>query len=132
MEVFEKDCLVRLGTCVALRGYSDEERKAADVKVTMPDGEEIQRELMCGSITKIPLDADAEATVDIDPTMSFDIGRGFGRPLSTNVTGGVVGIILDARGRPLRLPEDDDARKTRVLSWLRDLEIYPGLDKYLT
>jgi uncharacterized protein (TIGR01319 family) len=132
MEVFEKDCLVRLGTCVALRGYSDEERKAADVTVTLPDGEVIQRELTYGSITKVPLDADAEATVTIDPSMSFDIGRGFGRPLTATVTGGVVGIILDARGRPLRLPEDDAARKARVLSWLRDLEMYPGIDKYLT
>ena len=132
MEVFEKDCLVRLGTCVALRGYSDEERKAADVTVTLPNGEEIQRELTYGSITKVPLSADAEATVTIDPTMSFDIGRGFGRPRTATVTGGVVGIILDARGRPLRLPEDDAARRARVLSWFRDLEMYPGIDKYLT
>ena len=100
--------------------------------MTLPNGEEIQRELAYGSITKAPLSADAEATVTIDPTMSFDIGRGFGRPRTATVTGGVVGIILDARGRPLRLPEDDAARRARVLSWLRDLEMYPGIDKYLT
>ena len=33
-------------------------------------------------------------------------------------TAAVVGVILDARGRPLLLPEDDDARRAKLLEWL--------------
>jgi hypothetical protein len=32
--------------------------------------------------------------------------------------GGVVGIIVDARGRPLQLPSDDALRRRKLIEWL--------------
>ena len=39
-------------------------------------------------------------------------------PLRRNVTGGVVGVIFDGRGRPLQLPEEADTRHRQLLEWL--------------
>ena len=39
--------------------------------------------------------------------------------------GGVTGIILDARGRPLHLPEEEGVRKEMLLKWIHALDLYP-------
>jgi hypothetical protein len=53
-----------------------------------------------------------------------DIGRGLGRGGKPyKVQGGAVGLIIDARGRPLvnALPSDADERLQRVQQWLWDV-----------
>jgi hypothetical protein len=37
------------------------------------------------------------------------------------VLGGLVGLIIDARGRPLVLPSDPTKRRERVQQWLWDM-----------
>jgi hypothetical protein len=49
------------------------------------------------------------------------VGAGSGRALETKVSGGVVGVILDARGRPLHLPADNTARKASLCCWMKEL-----------
>jgi hypothetical protein len=126
MEIFEKDCLVKLGTSIAFRGQArDRREKVADVTISLPDGNVISRELIYGTITKVPFGTAETAQIEITPTRRFDIGAGNGRRLSTEVTGGVVGIILDARGRPLTLPDDVDARQKMLRSWFDAMDAYP-------
>jgi hypothetical protein len=38
---------------------------------------------------------------------------------------GNVGLIFDARGRPLRLPEDRAACRVQMTKWIKALELYP-------
>ena len=43
------------------------------------------------------------------------------------VPAGVVGLVLDARGRqPFALPADRAARIERLSAWNRALDLYPG------
>jgi hypothetical protein len=46
-------------------------------------------------------------------------------PIEKRVEGGVVGIIIDARGRPLALPEDDTERRRKLVDWMIALDMYP-------
>jgi hypothetical protein len=39
--------------------------------------------------------------------------------------GGVAGVLLDARGRPIYLPEEDDARKDLLVKWFAAVGMYP-------
>jgi len=39
------------------------------------------------------------------------------------VQGGVVGVIVDARGRPLQLPAEPTTRLSRLQEWLRALNL---------
>ena len=41
------------------------------------------------------------------------------------ISGGVVGIILDGRGRPFDLPTDPKTRVSRLKEWMLELDIYP-------
>jgi hypothetical protein len=54
-----------------------------------------------------------------------DMGAGLGNPVQRKIDGGVSGIILDARGRPVTLPQDKTERKKMLLRWYRALGCYP-------
>jgi len=127
MEIFEKDCLVRLGTCISPRGQlkNGEDKKVATITMKMPNGETVVEEPTYGTIKKIPLEEGKTAQVDIRPSRGFDVGTGSGRRLSTQVEGGVVGILIDTRGRPLSLPESSEERKRKLIEWFTALEAYP-------
>ena len=48
-----------------------------------------------------------------------------GKSLEKIVEGGVVGIVIDARGRPLTLPEIEADRKKILRKWYSALDLYP-------
>jgi len=71
--------------------------------------------------------ADGHARLTAIPERGFDVGAGRGRPYSTEVRGGVVGFIVDARGRqPFVLPTAAAERIARLRAWNQALELYPG------
>jgi hypothetical protein len=49
------------------------------------------------------------------------MGSGKGRPVSYTVSGGEVGLIIDTRGRPLVIPEDDRQRAVKSREWFAAL-----------
>jgi uncharacterized protein (TIGR01319 family) len=126
LEVFEKDCLVRLGTLIAPRGIPEREGEdIMKVEMTMTDGTVRTESLKLGDIIRVPLDIAATAKVKITPNRECDIGEGPGQVREAEVQGGVAGVILDARGRPLRTPTDRTEMKKLLLKWFRALDMYP-------
>ena len=58
--------------------------------------------------------------------MVSDLGAGRGRPIEVAVRPGVVGLVIDARGRrPFTLPDNDAERQARLREWNRALDLYP-------
>jgi uncharacterized protein (TIGR01319 family) len=123
--VFDKDCLVRLGTCIAPAGTAELGEPVMKVEMTMPGGESLVEELNLGEIKLIPLAERQEAKAIITPAKEFDMGDGPGKPVEKTIIGGVAGVLLDARGRPIYLPEDDGERRELMLKWFRALDLYP-------
>ena len=123
--VFDKDCLVRLGTCVAPAGTAELGEPVMKVEMRMPGGETLVEELSIGEVKLIPLAEREEAKAVITPAKQFDIGEGPGNAVERTITGGVAGVLLDARGRPLHLPENDAQRKELLLKWFTALDLYP-------
>jgi len=124
-QIFDKDCLVRLGTVIAPRGAAKDGEEVMTVELEMPDGELVKEEVRFGEIKRIPLEGDKRINVVVRPRRSFDVGFGPGHKRESIALGGEVGIILDARGRPLSLPEDDEARRTLLRNWFHTLDLYP-------
>jgi len=46
-------------------------------------------------------------------------------PVEREVHGGVVGVVLDGRGRPIQPPDDPDQRRRAVTQWHTALDCYP-------
>ncbi len=125
MEIFERDCIVKLGTCIALDGHAKRPGPAVRVKAYMPDGRVVEKVVNYGEIDMIPLGDDETAKVVIEPSSDFDVGAGKGKRREATVWGGAGGIIIDARGRPLKLPEDFEERREKLIKWFRALNAYP-------
>jgi len=122
--IFDKDCLVRLGTNIAAAGIGKPGEKVMTVELKMPNGDEMNEELSLGDIKLIKLAEREEAKATIIPAKEYDVGAGPGKELEATVSGGVAGVMLDARGRPLYLPEEENQRKEMLLKWFKAMELY--------
>lgn len=127
-EVFERDCIIFLGGCVAAAGEVEPTRAVMKVQGTLK-GESIDRTLGFGEL--VLLDASREDVFDVTITplqKTVDVGAGPGKAHKAQVKGGVAGIVLDTRGRPIVVPEGIE-RVPAVQRWTGDLGEYPeGVD----
>ncbi len=118
-QVVARDGLLNLGTVVSLVGTSREGALALRVRMKYDDGQTIEVEVPYGALEVIPLPPGRKATVELRPDSRFDVGLGRrGKGATTEMEGGVVGVIVDARGRPLSLPVDEDKRRTKIQEWM--------------
>jgi uncharacterized protein (TIGR01319 family) len=130
-QVFDKDCLIHLGTCIAPVGESKEEREILKYQFTMPDGKTLEGSVKYGEMRRIPLGIDEKTGVPLtckavlEPHRGFDVGGGKGGKVETTMHGGVTGIVIDCRGRPFNLPDDDKIRVQKLKEWMIALDIYP-------
>lgn len=110
-QVFDRDCLIKLGHVIAPVGKVKPGEVACTVTV---DG--VTHEAAFGSLKLVPMDSGLRDAV-IRPARKLDVGAGPGRDLTTQVEGGAVGLIIDCRGRPLTLPDDPAARIAALRQW---------------
>ena len=122
--IFDKDCLVRLGTVIAPAGSANLGEPAMTVELDMPSGQTVKEELNFGEIKRLDLAEGAEAKAAITPHKGLDMGSGPGHRVEKTVMGGAVGLILDARGRPLHIPDDVTARRDILVRWFKALDLY--------
>lgn len=123
MQVFERDCLIYLGTCVAPKGLGRPGQVCCRYELT--GGLQARGELQCGELLRLPLGVDATARAVLEPARGFDVGAGPGRRVEAELHGGTVGVILDGRGRPLLLPADRAACRASVSRWNDAVDLYP-------
>jgi uncharacterized protein (TIGR01319 family) len=121
-EVFERDCLIYLGTCVAPVGQGKPGEVCARYAVDLPSGRRTG-ELRVGELVLLPLAEGEEAELSLEPARRWDIGAGPEQAVQAQVRGGVVGLVLDARGRPIQMA-DNDERLAQVEAWYRALNLY--------
>ncbi len=122
--VFDKDCLVRLGTSVVPRGIGSNGDHVMDVEIETEDGEVFEESINWRDVKKIVLPERKKASITIKPARGFDIGLGERKELTTEIEGGVVGILLDGRGRPFTLPEDREECMMLLRTWWEKLSLY--------
>ncbi len=91
----------------------------------IPDGSAYEEELAFGDIVRVPLEERMAAKAVLTPHHGFDVGAGPEKPLNVEIEGGVVGVVIDTRGRPLTLPEDGRERRRTLLKWYEALDLYP-------
>jgi uncharacterized protein (TIGR01319 family) len=126
-QVFEKDCLIRLGTSVAPVGPGKEGQPALRVSLELPGGKREEFAMAHGSLKLVPL-ADGEfANATLRPEKGLDVGDGKGKERTLKLRGGVVGLIFDCRGRrPFGLPEERGRRIAKLNEWNEALGAYPA------
>ncbi len=127
-QVFDRDCLIRLGTVIAPVIVEKPGKVILRAKVEYPDRRTEYVDLKFGEILRLDLPLGVKAKVYLEPARGVDVGEGRGKKFVTDVEGGVVGLIFDGRGRPLLIPEKEDERVESLLRWFEALDVYPNLE----
>ena len=117
IEVFNKDCLVRLGTCVAPTGDAEIGDEVLEYSIKI-DNRNFKGVVTYGDLLLIACDYNSYKS-------SFKCKSGFSlngkKEYSTTLYGGKVGILLDCRGRPFKLHD-----KKTIKDWSMKTNEFPG------
>ena len=124
LEVFQKDCLIRLGTCIAPVGSAKDGEVVIEAEFTLSDGSVLNKTLLKNELTRIEVPYEP-VTAKITPSKKMDIGSGDGQELTSTIYGGEVGIILDGRNRPIEIPNDQGLRLDLLKKWSNAINEYP-------
>jgi hypothetical protein len=125
-EVFERDCLVRLGAVVAPMGSGKPGQACLSLEITPPAGAPTSHVAPFGELALLPLPETGTVRLKATPERGFDLGAGRGKAIEAEIHGGVVGLIADTRGRrPFTLPAEPATRIERLRAWNRALGVYP-------
>jgi len=125
VEVFEKDCLIYLGTCIAPSGMTREGKEVMEYEINFPNGKIENGVLKFGEVKLFSLGIGETAIFKGRPAKGFDLGKAKGANVEQEIWGGTVGIMLDGRGRPLELPDDDSHRVQKLIEWFTAWKVYP-------
>jgi hypothetical protein len=122
VQVLDTNTFLYLGTVITPVGNARPGTPILRVRMAQVHGPEITIDVKQGSLEIIPLPLGQSARLHLQPLHRFDVGMGApGRGGKLSVHGGVLGIVIDARGRPLRLPSDPARRMELQKKWLWSL-----------
>ncbi|MBM4399857.1 MAG: glutamate mutase L [Candidatus Cloacimonetes bacterium] len=125
-EVFNKDCLIYLGTCVAPVGRNKPGKPALSAKIALPDGTVFNEDIPYGEIRLLPCGVGQVAKAHLKSHGGTVLDKDKNKELEVDLHGGKVGIVLDTRGRqPFDLPVAAEVRVPLLKKWMKELKAYP-------
>ena len=127
-EVFEKDCLIHLGTCIAPTGKAKQNSVVLTAELTLKNGNQETHKIQFGELLRIEVPFEP-VNVKLTPGKGLDIGSGKNELIETTIYGGVVGIIFDGRGRPLDISKDPKQRIDDLKKWSDAVNEYPNFNQ---
>lgn len=90
--------------------------------LVLDNNEEIDIEVQQGNLTVLPLPQGQTAKMYLEPVNNADLGLGSpGKGGSFRVTAGSMGLVFDARGRPIRTSTDVLERQEILARWMLSL-----------
>jgi hypothetical protein len=123
VQVLESGSYISLGTVVAPVGHVRPGRKILTLHLEPERGADaVTGEVRMGQLAVIPLRQGDYARLTLRPERGIDVGFGGpGKAGALRIAGGALGLIIDARGRPLKLDPDPDRRRDANEKWLWDI-----------
>jgi hypothetical protein len=118
VQVLESGAFLSLGTVVSVVSAGSDGAMVARARLIYQNGTEAQAEIKYGNLNLLPLPQGQTARLALQPRDGADVGFGAGRAGAVTVSGGTMGIVFDARGRPIELPQDAGRRRDLLHRWL--------------
>ncbi len=122
IQSMEAGLLYDLGWVIAPAIREKAEKPILRLHLKHEDGRALEMEITNGSLELLPLAVGDEAELTIKPlSRKIDVGFGGGKSKKIKIIGGALGLVIDARGRPLKLSDDEEGRRQMLQKWRWDL-----------
>jgi hypothetical protein len=119
VQVIDSSTFLNLGTVITPVSNVRPGTPVLRLTMTTEGGAESSLEVRQGSLDMLPLPFGQSARLQVTPLHGADVGMGRpGRGGGVRVVGGALGLVVDARGRPLRLANDPERRAEAFKKWL--------------
>jgi hypothetical protein len=124
VQVLDSPAFPRLGTAICPVGKSHMGDPVLRYRLQYADSRQIRGDVRFGMIDLVPLPLGQKAQITIQLHRHFDLGLGgFGQGGSFVVEGGLAGLIIDARGRPLVFESDPAKNRKLQDDWLTQITV---------
>jgi hypothetical protein len=122
VEVLDTGGLVNLATVIVPVGAARPGETVLQLKMTYDDGSTFGIDVKYGDLELLPVPPGQRAVIDLKPSRGIDVGLGGpGVSGKRRIAGSLVGLLVDARGRPLSIPEDPAVRREQMQHWRWDV-----------
>jgi hypothetical protein len=116
VQVLESGAFVNLGTVISPMSEAPFGTPILRARLEYENKNEVKVEVKHGTLHMLPLARGESAHLYLEALGPTNLGMA--RPgRGVKVVGGVLGAVIDARGRPLRLPEDETRRQELLKKW---------------
>ena len=121
VQALDSEVVEHIGWVIMPKGNGRKGQEILHITVETEAGKLPDTDVEFGTLEIIALPPGQETTVTLKPSRGFDIGFGSGQAHTMMVQGGSVGLIIDARKRPLAFPQSDVARRSLIRQWIWDM-----------
>jgi hypothetical protein len=121
VQVLDGGVLTDIGWVVVAAGQSELGKPVLRLSMEMEGIAPVQREIKYGDLELIPFSAGKVADLVLQPAAGFDVGGGPGKRYTCKISGGTLGLLIDARGRPISVKGDEVTKRSRQQQWLRTI-----------
>ncbi|GAC1536330.1 MAG: glutamate mutase L [Herpetosiphon sp.] len=132
--IIEHDGLNSGALATVVLPYGDLRGEIGVAELTPVGGTTLEVKIQAGTIVRLPLPRGKRGTLRIKPARGVAIGANApGEMVVSNeaaITGSALGVVIDARPRPLQLPPSFAARQQMLLAHLRTLDALPVVTAY--
>lgn len=123
IQVMDEEVFTNLATVVTVNAIPSQGQKVLQIEVN--EGEQMPRlfhKIQMGDLKRIETIPNGKTELYLAPEDESDVGMGLpGLGGWVTVLDSKVGVVVDARGRPLNLPVDETARAETLHNWLWEL-----------
>lgn len=118
VQVLESSTFLNMATVISPVGNARTGTPVLRVRMVHENGSETSAEIRQGNLEVLQLPVGQSAQVHLQPLHRYDVGMGGpGRGGRIQVVGGALGVVIDARGRPLRLDKNPVNRREMINKW---------------
>ncbi len=124
VEVLESGAMQNLCTVISPVSNRKNGTTILYAHLVLDTKEEVDLEVQQGNLTVLPLPQGQTAKMYLEPANNADLGLGSpGKGGSYRITAGAMGLVFDARGRPIHTPLDPLERQETLNRWLLSLRV---------
>ncbi len=118
VQVLDSGALSYLAKVICPVGNTAYGTPILNLKLIQEDGMTSETETKMGALQMLPVPSGRMARLQLRPIGRTDVGLGPGKGMEVEIVGSPLGVVVDARGRPLKLPTEGGARRDLLKKWL--------------